>query len=38
MLDPSSTATRIAAYDWNGFGFSGIETPAEVAACSQAFN
>lgn len=37
MLDPSSTKTRIAAYDWNGFGFSGIAAPADIAACRQAF-
>jgi hypothetical protein len=29
MPDPATKATRIAAYRWNGFGFTGIETPAE---------
>jgi poly-gamma-glutamate synthesis protein (capsule biosynthesis protein) len=32
MPDPATKMTRIAAYRWNGFGFSGIETPAECAA------
>ena len=34
IADPSTKKTRVAAYRWNGFGFSGIDTPAE---CSQAF-
>ena len=29
MPDPTTKTTRIAAYRWNGFGFSGIETPPE---------
>ncbi len=29
MPDPAIKTTRIAAYRWNGFGFTGIETPAE---------
>jgi hypothetical protein len=27
--DPATKTTRIAAYRWNGFGFTGIETPPE---------
>jgi len=34
LSDPATKATRIAAYRWNGFGFSGIETPSE---CELAF-
>jgi hypothetical protein len=34
LSDPTTKETRIAAYRWNGFGFNGIDTPAE---CSQAF-
>ena len=29
MPDPATKATRIAAYRWNGFGFTGIATPPE---------
>jgi len=29
MPDPATKSNRIAAYRWNGFGFSGIETPPE---------
>ncbi len=29
MPDPTTKKTRIAAYRWNGFGFSGISTPPE---------
>lgn len=32
MPDPETKTTRIAAYRWNGFGFSGIETPPECEA------
>jgi poly-gamma-glutamate synthesis protein (capsule biosynthesis protein) len=32
MPDPATKTTRIAAYRWNGFGFSGIETPTECDA------
>jgi poly-gamma-glutamate synthesis protein (capsule biosynthesis protein) len=32
MPDPGTKTTRIAAYRWNGFGFSGIKTPAECEA------
>jgi poly-gamma-glutamate synthesis protein (capsule biosynthesis protein) len=34
LSDPETKATRIAAYRWNGFGFTGIETPSE---CKLAF-
>ena len=29
LADPATKTTRIAAYRWNGFGFTGIETPSE---------
>jgi poly-gamma-glutamate synthesis protein (capsule biosynthesis protein) len=29
LPDPATKTTRIAAYRWNGFGFTGIETPSE---------
>jgi poly-gamma-glutamate synthesis protein (capsule biosynthesis protein) len=29
LPDPATRTTRIAAYRWNGFGFTGIETPPE---------
>ena len=29
LPDPATKTTRIAAYRWNGFGFTGIETPPE---------
>jgi hypothetical protein len=29
LADPATKTTRIAAYRWNGFGFTGIETPPE---------
>ena len=32
MPDPATKTTRIAAYRWNGFGFSGIATPTECEA------
>ena len=32
MPDPATKKTRIAAYRWNGFGFSGIDTPPECEA------
>ncbi len=32
MPDPATKTTRIAAYRWNGFGFSGIDTPPECEA------
>ena len=35
LPDAKSTATRLAAYRWNGFGFTGIPTQPE---CNQAFD
>jgi hypothetical protein len=32
LADPATKTTRIAAYRWNGFGFTGIETPPECEA------
>jgi poly-gamma-glutamate synthesis protein (capsule biosynthesis protein) len=29
LPDPATKTTRIAAYRWNGFGFTGVETPQE---------
>jgi poly-gamma-glutamate synthesis protein (capsule biosynthesis protein) len=29
LADPATKTTRIGAYRWNGFGFTGIETPPE---------
>jgi poly-gamma-glutamate synthesis protein (capsule biosynthesis protein) len=29
LPDPTTKATRIAAYRWNGFGFTGVDTPPE---------
>jgi poly-gamma-glutamate synthesis protein (capsule biosynthesis protein) len=29
LPDPATKITRIAAYRWNGFGFTGVETPPE---------
>jgi poly-gamma-glutamate synthesis protein (capsule biosynthesis protein) len=31
LADPETKGTRIAAYRWNGFGFSGVNTPIECA-------
>ncbi|WP_295391904.1 CapA family protein [uncultured Thiodictyon sp.] len=31
--DPATTRTRIAAYRWNGFGFSGLDDAAALAGC-----
>jgi poly-gamma-glutamate synthesis protein (capsule biosynthesis protein) len=35
LPDAANPATRLAAYHWNGFGFTGIPTPPE---CNQAFD
>jgi Bacterial capsule synthesis protein PGA_cap len=35
-LQPDTRATRLAAYRWNGFGFSGVDEPA-AAACAPHF-
>lgn len=32
MPDPNTKTTRMAAYRWNGFGFSGVDTPKECEA------
>ncbi len=32
LPDPAAKTTRIAAYRWNGFGFTGIETPPECGS------
>lgn len=37
-LQPDSKHTRVAAYQWNGFGFSGISDPAMTAKCRQCFD
>jgi hypothetical protein len=37
VLQPNSTGVRTAVYHWNGFGFSGVEDPAALAACREAF-
>ena len=29
LPDPAAKTTRIAAYRWNGFGFTGIDTPVD---------
>lgn len=36
-LDPLNKATRVAVYDWDGFGFKGNDAPQLTAACEQAF-
>ncbi|WP_295455369.1 CapA family protein [uncultured Thiodictyon sp.] len=33
LPDPATTRTRVAAYRWNGFGFSGLDEPAALAGC-----
>jgi len=33
LLDPQTKATRIAAYEWNGFGFKGVEDPEIERQC-----
>jgi poly-gamma-glutamate synthesis protein (capsule biosynthesis protein) len=37
VLQPNSTGVRIAAYRWNGFGFSGIDDPGVLSRCSALF-
>jgi poly-gamma-glutamate synthesis protein (capsule biosynthesis protein) len=34
--DPQAKATRVAAYGWNGFGFSGIDDESTRTRCRQA--
>ncbi len=36
-LNPTVKETRTAVYQWNGFGFSGVEDPALSAECENAF-
>ena len=38
MLQASSPKRRVAAYRWNGFGFSGIHDPETVARCEACFD
>jgi hypothetical protein len=33
--DPQTLGTRVAAYRWNGFGFSGVDEPAILQRCSE---
>ena len=33
--DPATTRTRVAAYRWNGFGFSGWDAAAALARCRE---
>jgi hypothetical protein len=35
MLDPKTKSRRVAAYRWNGFGFSGIDNPETIKRCSR---
>jgi hypothetical protein len=36
--NPQTPRTRVAAYRWNGFGFSGIDDPAIQARCTELFD
>jgi hypothetical protein len=38
VLNQNARETRTAVYQWNGFGFSGIENSELVSQCEQAFN
>jgi len=38
MLNQNNKETRTAVYQWNGFGFSGIDNPQLSALCGLAFN
>jgi hypothetical protein len=33
--DPADKSTRIAAYQWMGFGFSGLDDAAEIPKCAR---
>ncbi|HBD08343.1 MAG TPA: hypothetical protein DCZ69_08785, partial [Syntrophobacteraceae bacterium] len=35
MPNPATYQTRIAAYRWNGFGFSGVDDPETVGRCNE---
>ena len=37
VLEPKATGARVAAYRWNGFGFSGIDDPSILAQCRVLF-
>jgi poly-gamma-glutamate synthesis protein (capsule biosynthesis protein) len=37
MLQPESRKRRVAAYRWNGFGFSGIHDPNLIKRCEDCF-
>ena len=37
VLQPDSAGVRTAVYRWNGFGFSGVEDAAALAACRELF-
>ncbi|HTC92662.1 MAG TPA: CapA family protein [Terriglobales bacterium] len=36
LPNPAATGTRVAAYKWNGFGFSGLDDPEETEICVHA--
>jgi hypothetical protein len=36
--NPQTPRTRVAAYRWNGFGFSGLDDPATQARCTEIFD
>jgi hypothetical protein len=36
-LRPDSNRVRVAAYRWNGFGFSGVDDPVVMEKCRQCF-
>lgn len=38
LMNQNSKETRTAVYQWNGFGFSGIENPELTGQCERAFN
>ena len=37
VSEPESHSRRVAAYRWNGFGFSGIDDPDLLRACEESF-
>ncbi len=38
VLQPDAAGTRVAAYRWNGFGFSGIDDSDVIARCRSLFD
>jgi poly-gamma-glutamate synthesis protein (capsule biosynthesis protein) len=36
-LQPGAEGVRVAAYRWNGFGFSGVDDPGVLARCQGLF-